>query len=225
MRCFERLCLTCFRLTGKVITVCRFLLSILPVTRHLYFGSSCLNTSLHPFTGARCKGSSSLLQERHRALSVLWKHWEINRKSGCVSEKHLITWLLSLMLPGLFSCTCPQPGLAGVSSGSIASFSQISWHWAASPGRFVYLQTSCITRFEYQVHTDGFCIALPFGWAAISVPLPTLMWCQPRHLMCTTVVLGRVNASVAPPGSPEACSESFPCVAPRLSCVWTFIAH
>lgn len=80
----------------------------------------------------------------------------------------------------------------------------------------------CVTCFEYQIHTDGFCVALPFGWAVISVPLEYSVM-PPMHPMCRATVQGRVNCTVAPlQVSPKAYSESFPCVIPWMSCSLTY---
>lgn len=110
------------------------------------------------------------------------------------------------MLPDLFSCTCQQPSLAGVSFRSIITSFQISWHWVSSTESGLrILQTSCVRCFEYQAHTDGFCIWLSYNISSSQTLYDSSQCIWRAGLQCR----GESSALWHPQGSLKAYSDLF----------------
>lgn len=107
------------------------------------------------------------------------------------------------MLPDLFSCTCQQPR---VSFSSIISSSQISWHRASSTQSGLHiLQTSCVRRFEYQAHTDGFCV-----WLSCNICSSQTLYDSNQCIWHAGLQRrGESSAPWHPQGSPKAYSAGF----------------
>ncbi|EOB03820.1 hypothetical protein Anapl_00069 [Anas platyrhynchos] len=123
---------------------------------------SCVNAE--PSSSGDCE-PSVLVEEKYHHRSATAR--EINESrcehpkrsgdaGGCVAGRKI------------WSCAPQQFSLAKVSVLWLCH-QLLSWHQAAClESLLCILQASCITRREYEAHTDGFCVVLPLCCAAIA---------------------------------------------------------
>lgn len=127
------------------------------------FGASRWSTSLDPAAAALWQPPRARTAFV-TASSAPGNKWEVGM---CVWEVFAYG-LLVFRTADLFSCAPQQFSLAKVSVLWLCH-QLLSWHQAAClESLLCILQASCITRREYEAHTDGFCVVLPLCCAAIA---------------------------------------------------------